>query len=160
MWAVCGLAVVNVCYYNRTRFRFIGSKSIWWVGEHRVKFSSSAERLSLIMGCATESLCWSKLQQVNIFSARGGATWAEPICRGRKMSCGFGAAQRSWFSSMRSRSDWPPRRHRQWWHVDFCGRGDPPATGWINPVDAWVCASASRTAPIFWSRSGTRRWAL
>ncbi|KAF3850819.1 hypothetical protein F7725_012591 [Dissostichus mawsoni] len=27
------------------------------------------------MGCATESLCWSKLQQVNIFSARGG-----PIC--------------------------------------------------------------------------------
>lgn len=38
------------------------------------------------MGCATESFCWFKPQQVNIFSARGGATWAEPICVER--SCG------------------------------------------------------------------------
>ncbi|RVE68288.1 hypothetical protein OJAV_G00089380 [Oryzias javanicus] len=36
------------------------------------------------MGCATASFCWFKPQQVNIFSARGGATWAEPICVERR----------------------------------------------------------------------------
>lgn len=43
------------------------------------------------MGCATESLCWSEPQQVNIFSARGGASWAEPVRS--EMSRGLRAAE-------------------------------------------------------------------
>lgn len=67
------------------------------------------------MGCAYESLCWSEPQQVNRFGARGGATWAEPICRADEQwtHCSSVVVISSWRSSF----NWPPQtpRHGDTW---------------------------------------------